>query len=176
MCSSHSISIYAPKKVEKFLLVSSITMFCVCLYLLRNMYTCMFIFLSIVRELPPIYPDVRQKQRISIDVLPPEVKARFVSDPIIPIRTKTAKEFQYALSVYYACSLWLFLFELVCTKPHLTGLLCWNPEKTLKRQLSQVIGSMSMISTWPRSTPSWNSMLLLRFACSCSKCYQLVLP
>ncbi|KAF5894153.1 putative E3 ubiquitin-protein ligase HECTD2, partial [Clarias magur] len=47
-----------------------------------------------VRELPPIYPDVRQKQRISIDVLPPEVKARFVSDPIIPIRTKTAKEFQ----------------------------------------------------------------------------------
>ncbi|XP_009304826.1 probable E3 ubiquitin-protein ligase HECTD2 isoform X1 [Danio rerio] len=47
-----------------------------------------------VRELPPIYPDVRQKHRISIDVLPPEVKARFVSEPIIPIRTKTAKEFQ----------------------------------------------------------------------------------
>ncbi|TSK14623.1 putative E3 ubiquitin-protein ligase HECTD2 [Bagarius yarrelli] len=47
-----------------------------------------------LRELPPIYPDVRQKQRISIDVLPPEAKARFVSDPIIPIRTKTAKEFQ----------------------------------------------------------------------------------
>uniref|UniRef100_A0A673KW44 HECT-type E3 ubiquitin transferase n=1 Tax=Sinocyclocheilus rhinocerous TaxID=307959 RepID=A0A673KW44_9TELE len=48
-----------------------------------------------VRELPPICPDVRQKHRISIDVLPPEVKARFVSEPIIPIRTKTAKEFQY---------------------------------------------------------------------------------
>uniref|UniRef100_A0A673KLR2 HECT-type E3 ubiquitin transferase n=1 Tax=Sinocyclocheilus rhinocerous TaxID=307959 RepID=A0A673KLR2_9TELE len=47
-----------------------------------------------VRELPPICPDVRQKHRISIDVLPPEVKARFVSEPIIPIRTKTAKEFQ----------------------------------------------------------------------------------
>uniref|UniRef100_A0A8C1VKM9 HECT-type E3 ubiquitin transferase n=1 Tax=Cyprinus carpio TaxID=7962 RepID=A0A8C1VKM9_CYPCA len=48
-----------------------------------------------VRELPPICPDVRQKHRISIDVLPPEVKARFFSEPIIPIRTKTAKEFQY---------------------------------------------------------------------------------
>ncbi|KAK9965424.1 hypothetical protein ABG768_004517 [Culter alburnus] len=47
-----------------------------------------------VRELPPICPDVRQKHRISIDVLPPEVKARFVSEPIIPIRTKTTKEFQ----------------------------------------------------------------------------------
>ncbi|CAM4708909.1 unnamed protein product [Leuciscus chuanchicus] len=50
-----------------------------------------------VRELPPIFPDVRHKHRISIDVLPPEVKARFVSEPIIPIRTKTAKEFQYVL-------------------------------------------------------------------------------
>ncbi|XP_026869280.2 probable E3 ubiquitin-protein ligase HECTD2 [Electrophorus electricus] len=47
-----------------------------------------------VRELPPICPDVRQKQRISIDILPPEVRARFTSDPVIPIRTKTAKEFQ----------------------------------------------------------------------------------
>ncbi|XP_026078575.1 probable E3 ubiquitin-protein ligase HECTD2 isoform X2 [Carassius auratus] len=47
-----------------------------------------------VRELPPICPDVRQKHRISIDVLPPEVKARFFLEPIIPIRTKTAKEFQ----------------------------------------------------------------------------------
>lgn len=50
-----------------------------------------------VRELPPICPDVRQKHRISIDVLPPEVKARFFLEPIIPIRTKTAKEFQYVL-------------------------------------------------------------------------------
>ncbi len=56
-------------------------------------YVCFFS----VRELPPICPDVRQKHRISIDVLPPEVKARFVSEPIIPIRTKTAKEFQYVL-------------------------------------------------------------------------------
>ncbi|KAM4607024.1 putative E3 ubiquitin-protein ligase HECTD2 [Polymixia lowei] len=46
------------------------------------------------RELPPISCDVRQKQRISIDTLPPEVKAPFPSDPIIPLRTKTTKEFQ----------------------------------------------------------------------------------
>ncbi|XP_034040351.1 probable E3 ubiquitin-protein ligase HECTD2 [Thalassophryne amazonica] len=45
-------------------------------------------------ELPPICSDVRQKQRISIDTLPPEVKAPFPSDPIIPLRTKTTKEFQ----------------------------------------------------------------------------------
>ncbi|XP_067466935.1 probable E3 ubiquitin-protein ligase HECTD2 isoform X1 [Thunnus thynnus] len=46
------------------------------------------------RELPPICSDVRQKQRLSIDTLPPEVKAPFPSDPIIPLRTKTTKEFQ----------------------------------------------------------------------------------
>uniref|UniRef100_A0A4W6BRU9 HECT-type E3 ubiquitin transferase n=1 Tax=Lates calcarifer TaxID=8187 RepID=A0A4W6BRU9_LATCA len=45
-------------------------------------------------ELPPICSDVRQKQRLSIDTLPPEVKAPFPSDPIIPLRTKTTKEFQ----------------------------------------------------------------------------------
>uniref|UniRef100_A0A8C9RQ59 HECT-type E3 ubiquitin transferase n=1 Tax=Scleropages formosus TaxID=113540 RepID=A0A8C9RQ59_SCLFO len=48
-----------------------------------------------VRELPPICPDVRQKQRISIDTLPIEAKAPFPSDPVIPLRTKTIKEFQY---------------------------------------------------------------------------------
>ncbi|XP_046885938.1 probable E3 ubiquitin-protein ligase HECTD2 [Hypomesus transpacificus] len=46
------------------------------------------------RELPPISTDVRQKQKVSIDTLPPEVKAPFPSDPIIPLRTKTTKEFQ----------------------------------------------------------------------------------
>ncbi|XP_035760652.1 probable E3 ubiquitin-protein ligase HECTD2 [Neolamprologus brichardi] len=46
------------------------------------------------RELPPICSDVRQKHRLSIDTLPPEVKAPFPSDPIIPLRTKTTKEFQ----------------------------------------------------------------------------------
>lgn len=48
------------------------------------------------RDLHPICPDVRQKHqhRITIDILPPEVRARFASDPVIPIRTKTAKEFQ----------------------------------------------------------------------------------
>ncbi|KAA8583475.1 hypothetical protein FQN60_014683, partial [Etheostoma spectabile] len=46
------------------------------------------------RELPPICSDVRQKQRLSIDTLPPEAKAPFPPDPVIPLRTKTAKEFQ----------------------------------------------------------------------------------
>ncbi|MEQ2202073.1 hypothetical protein XENOCAPTIV_023574, partial [Xenoophorus captivus] len=47
-----------------------------------------------VRELPPICGNVRQRQRLSIDTLPPEVKAPFPSDPVIPLRTKTTKEFQ----------------------------------------------------------------------------------
>ncbi|XP_048843738.1 probable E3 ubiquitin-protein ligase HECTD2 isoform X2 [Brienomyrus brachyistius] len=47
-----------------------------------------------VRELPPICLGVRQKHRISINTLPPEMKAPFPSDPIIPLRTKTTKEFQ----------------------------------------------------------------------------------
>ena len=63
----------------------------VCIYCTVHSFVC---FLSAVRELPPICPDVRQKQRISIDVLPPEVNARFASDPILPIRTNTAKELQ----------------------------------------------------------------------------------
>uniref|UniRef100_A0A8C7YXM6 HECT-type E3 ubiquitin transferase n=1 Tax=Oryzias sinensis TaxID=183150 RepID=A0A8C7YXM6_9TELE len=46
------------------------------------------------RELPPICNDVRQKHRLSIDTLPPELKAPFPLDPIIPLRTKTTKEFQ----------------------------------------------------------------------------------
>uniref|UniRef100_A0A3Q4GJT9 HECT-type E3 ubiquitin transferase n=1 Tax=Neolamprologus brichardi TaxID=32507 RepID=A0A3Q4GJT9_NEOBR len=51
-------------------------------------------WMVIRRELPPICSDVRQKHRLSIDTLPPEVKAPFPSDPIIPLRTKTTKEFQ----------------------------------------------------------------------------------
>ncbi|XP_068597078.1 probable E3 ubiquitin-protein ligase HECTD2 [Brachionichthys hirsutus] len=46
------------------------------------------------RELPPICSGVRQKQRLSVDALPPEVKAPFPSDPVIPPRSKTSKEFQ----------------------------------------------------------------------------------
>ncbi|KAK1905156.1 putative E3 ubiquitin-protein ligase HECTD2, partial [Dissostichus eleginoides] len=45
------------------------------------------------RDLPPICSDVRQRQRLSIDTLPPEVKAPFPCDPIIPLRTKTTKDF-----------------------------------------------------------------------------------
>uniref|UniRef100_A0A4W5M9Y4 HECT-type E3 ubiquitin transferase n=1 Tax=Hucho hucho TaxID=62062 RepID=A0A4W5M9Y4_9TELE len=48
------------------------------------------------RELPPICPNVRLKHqhRITVDNLPPEVRARFASDPVMALRTKTAKEFQ----------------------------------------------------------------------------------
>uniref|UniRef100_A0A8C3S063 Probable E3 ubiquitin-protein ligase HECTD2 n=1 Tax=Chelydra serpentina TaxID=8475 RepID=A0A8C3S063_CHESE len=47
-----------------------------------------------VRDLPPICLDVRQKQRISIDTLPPELKAPVPPEPSLPIRTKTMKDFQ----------------------------------------------------------------------------------
>uniref|UniRef100_A0A8C8HMQ3 HECT-type E3 ubiquitin transferase n=1 Tax=Oncorhynchus tshawytscha TaxID=74940 RepID=A0A8C8HMQ3_ONCTS len=63
----------------------------ICTYLPHNtIVMCMILW----RELPPICSDVRQKQRISIDTLPPEVKAPFPSEPVIPLRTKTIKEFQ----------------------------------------------------------------------------------
>uniref|UniRef100_A0A8C0ATB2 Uncharacterized protein n=1 Tax=Buteo japonicus TaxID=224669 RepID=A0A8C0ATB2_9AVES len=47
-----------------------------------------------VRDLPPICLDVRQKQRISIDTLPQELKAPILPEPSLPIRTKTVKDFQ----------------------------------------------------------------------------------
>ncbi|XP_024064367.1 probable E3 ubiquitin-protein ligase HECTD2 isoform X2 [Terrapene carolina triunguis] len=47
-----------------------------------------------VRDLPPICLDVRQKQRISIDTLPPELKAPVPPEPSLPIQTKTMKDFQ----------------------------------------------------------------------------------
>ncbi|XP_068806175.1 probable E3 ubiquitin-protein ligase HECTD2 isoform X2 [Struthio camelus] len=47
-----------------------------------------------VRDLPPICLDVRQKQRVSIDTLPQELKAPIPPEPALPIRTKTVKDFQ----------------------------------------------------------------------------------
>ncbi|KAM6092253.1 putative E3 ubiquitin-protein ligase HECTD2 [Theristicus caerulescens] len=47
-----------------------------------------------VRDLPPICLDVRQKQRISIDTLPQELKAPVPPEPSLPIRTKSVKDFQ----------------------------------------------------------------------------------
>ncbi|XP_071419988.1 probable E3 ubiquitin-protein ligase HECTD2 isoform X2 [Pithys albifrons albifrons] len=47
-----------------------------------------------VRDLPPICLDVRQKQRMSIDTVPQELKVPFPSEPSLPIRTKTVKGFQ----------------------------------------------------------------------------------
>lgn len=46
------------------------------------------------RDLPPLCLDVRQKQRMSIDTLPQELKAPFPPEPSLPIRTKTVKDFQ----------------------------------------------------------------------------------
>ncbi|XP_061646311.1 probable E3 ubiquitin-protein ligase HECTD2 [Phyllopteryx taeniolatus] len=47
-----------------------------------------------VRDLPPIGGGpARPKQRASIDTLPPTVKAPFPCEPVIPLRTKTAKDF-----------------------------------------------------------------------------------
>ncbi|KAM4852551.1 putative E3 ubiquitin-protein ligase HECTD2 isoform 4-T4 [Thomomys bottae] len=47
-----------------------------------------------VRDLPPICLDVRQKQRISIDVLSSEVKAPVLPEPLLPSQPKTMKDFQ----------------------------------------------------------------------------------
>ncbi|KAM6956864.1 putative E3 ubiquitin-protein ligase HECTD2 [Aplochiton taeniatus] len=46
-----------------------------------------------VRELPPISSNVRHKQKVSIDTLPPEVKAPFPCDPVLPHRSKTTRDF-----------------------------------------------------------------------------------
>ncbi|KAF4791348.1 putative E3 ubiquitin-protein ligase HECTD2 [Turdus rufiventris] len=46
------------------------------------------------RDLPPLCLDVRQKQRMSLDTLPQELKAPFPPEPSLPVRTKTVKDFQ----------------------------------------------------------------------------------
>ncbi|XP_051679333.2 probable E3 ubiquitin-protein ligase HECTD2 isoform X6 [Oryctolagus cuniculus] len=47
-----------------------------------------------VRDLPPICLDVRQKQRLSLDALPSEMKAPALPEPTLPIQSKTMKDFQ----------------------------------------------------------------------------------
>jgi len=47
-----------------------------------------------VRDLPPICLDVRQKQRVSIDALPSEMKAPVLSESVLPNQSKTMKDFQ----------------------------------------------------------------------------------
>ncbi|XP_041271880.1 probable E3 ubiquitin-protein ligase HECTD2 isoform X3 [Onychostruthus taczanowskii] len=46
------------------------------------------------KDLPPLCLDVRQKQRMSMDMLPQEPKAPIPPEPSLPIRTKTVKDFQ----------------------------------------------------------------------------------
>ncbi|XP_077469931.1 putative E3 ubiquitin-protein ligase HECTD2 isoform X2 [Stigmatopora argus] len=45
------------------------------------------------RELPPIGSFGRGKQRASVDTLPPEAKAPFPSEPVVPWRNKNIKDF-----------------------------------------------------------------------------------
>lgn len=68
-----------------------------------------------VRDLPPICADARQKQRISIHTLPPEVKAPFPTDPVIPLRTKTVKEFQEDIEKAMASGHWKAVHEFYLT-------------------------------------------------------------
>ncbi|KAL4640071.1 putative E3 ubiquitin-protein ligase HECTD2 isoform X1 [Arapaima gigas] len=68
-----------------------------------------------VRELPPICPDVRQKQRMSIDTLPLEAKAPFPPDPVVPLRTKTVKEFQEDIEKATASGDWKTVHEFYLT-------------------------------------------------------------
>uniref|UniRef100_A0A6I8NWI0 HECT-type E3 ubiquitin transferase n=1 Tax=Ornithorhynchus anatinus TaxID=9258 RepID=A0A6I8NWI0_ORNAN len=46
------------------------------------------------RERPPICLDVRQKQRVSPDALPPEMKAPTPAEPALPLLNKTIQNFQ----------------------------------------------------------------------------------
>ncbi|XP_031435226.1 probable E3 ubiquitin-protein ligase HECTD2 [Clupea harengus] len=66
-------------------------------------------------ELPPLSTDVRQKQRFSIDTLPQEAKAPFPSDPVIPLRMKTARQFQEDLERSLASGDWREVREFYLT-------------------------------------------------------------
>lgn len=47
-----------------------------------------------VRDLPPICLDVRQKQRMSMDALPSEVKGPAFAEPTLPSQPKSVKDFE----------------------------------------------------------------------------------
>ncbi|KAG8000389.1 putative E3 ubiquitin-protein ligase HECTD2, partial [Nibea albiflora] len=89
------------------------------------------------RELPPICSDVRQKQRLSIDTLPPEVKAPFPSDPVIPLRTKTTKEFQEDMERAVQSGDWREVREFYLTT------LCFLFQASDKRRPESVLHSCS---------------------------------
>ncbi|XP_069609566.1 probable E3 ubiquitin-protein ligase HECTD2 isoform X1 [Ranitomeya imitator] len=68
-----------------------------------------------VRDLPPICLDVRQKQRISIDTLPAEMKAPILPEPFIPVRNKTLKDFQIDLDKAKATGEWKAVHDFYLT-------------------------------------------------------------
>ncbi|KAH0521434.1 putative E3 ubiquitin-protein ligase HECTD2 [Microtus ochrogaster] len=47
-----------------------------------------------VRDLPPLCLDVRQKQRMSVDALPSEVKVPALPEPTLPSQPKSVKDFE----------------------------------------------------------------------------------
>uniref|UniRef100_A0A6I8Q6A1 Probable E3 ubiquitin-protein ligase HECTD2 n=1 Tax=Xenopus tropicalis TaxID=8364 RepID=A0A6I8Q6A1_XENTR len=68
-----------------------------------------------VRDLPPICLDVRQKQCISIDTLPPEMKASILPEPQIPTRNKTLKDFQVDLEKAKSTGEWRTIHDFYLT-------------------------------------------------------------
>lgn len=68
-----------------------------------------------VRDLPPICLDVRQKQRISIDTLPPEMKAPILPEPPNPTRSKTLKDFQIDLDKAKSTGEWKAVHDFYLT-------------------------------------------------------------
>ncbi|XP_053307189.1 probable E3 ubiquitin-protein ligase HECTD2 [Spea bombifrons] len=68
-----------------------------------------------VRDLPPICLDVRQKQRISIDTLPPEMKAPILPEPTIPMRSRTLRDFQTDLEKAKSTGEWKAVYDFYLT-------------------------------------------------------------
>lgn len=68
-----------------------------------------------VRDLPPICLDVRQKQRISIDTLPPEMKAPIMPETPNPARNKTLKDFQTDLDKAKSTGEWKAVHDFYLT-------------------------------------------------------------
>nr|BAC26510.1 unnamed protein product [Mus musculus] len=59
-----------------------------------------------VRDLPPICLDVRQKQRMSVEALPSEVKVPPLPEPSLPSQPKTVKDFEEDLEKAEATGNW----------------------------------------------------------------------
>ncbi|CAF95068.1 unnamed protein product, partial [Tetraodon nigroviridis] len=63
----------------------------------------------------PLISSVRQKQRLFVNTLPPEVKAPFPPEPVVPLRTKTTREFQEDLKLAVQSGEWKEVREFYLT-------------------------------------------------------------